>query len=335
MIELAIAEIGFLVSWASGVTRLQDAGLETGNEQPIREQDARHPLSNSHYLTPRCKMQKGFIASIIAMSLVAILVLLWIQLQVAALEFESTITSSQPIIYPRYYFDNVFNDVRSIAGPSTLSLVETNTSFSIVIGEKLPKANFTGQLDTYKNFLEATFSATAHANFSANFSNLTDGTYELSIGNLQFSLNYTNQSANSLSFGPANSSGINITRYDINVTVSKYRASRTQFVDNPAGDLNITLIYSDLNGTVAETKLLNSNAVSSSRVTYTDGSFVDINIGSPAKKALFYVADNAASPAFVFVATLSLNESVDLRPGYLALLNYTQSSVSRIALVQR
>ena len=277
---------------------------------------------------------KGFISTIIAVSLAIILIVLWLALRQAAINFERNVTEAQPISFAGYYFDNVFEEVRGIIGPAALSIEENNTTFRVLVSDTMSKANFSNTLNTYKNYLETNFSSRIHANVSLNTSNITDGTYELMIDRFQYSFNYTNSSSNSIIFSAINGSA-GITNYNVNISVSKTRLSRTAFVNNPAGDINVTLTYTDISGTVTETRTLVSNTLATSNITYTDNSTVSINVGSAANPGQLQIIDNSASPVFTFVASFPLNNATRLLPYYNSLLNYTQGDITRVGFLQR
>ncbi len=277
---------------------------------------------------------KGFVSTIIAISLAIILIALWLALRQSAINFERNVTEVQPISFAGYYFDGIFEEVRGIIGPAALSIEEDNATFRVLISDTMPKANFSNTLAIYKNYLETNFSSRIHANVSLNTSNITDGTYELMVDRFQYSFNYTNSSSNSIIFS-AISGSAGITNYDVNISISKTRLSRTAFVNNPAGDINVTLTYTDSSGTVTETRTLMSNTLATSSITYTDNSTVGINVGSVASPGQLQITDNSASPAFTFVASFTLNNATRLFPYYNSLLNYTQGNVARVGFVQR
>ncbi|MBS3067221.1 hypothetical protein J4450_00845 [Candidatus Micrarchaeota archaeon] len=279
-------------------------------------------------------MKNGFITSIITVSFLAILILLWLSLHKAAINFESSITEPQPLSFVGYFFDNVFEETRRIIGPSTLLFEESNTTFRIVIGDSMAKANFTTSLANYRAYVETNFSSKLHANASFNTTNITDGRYELLIDRFQYTFNYTNSSADSIMFG-ASSGAAGITNYDINVTVTKSRLARVPFTNNPLGDINVTLIYIDNSGTVTETRTLLSTTLSTSSITYTDNSTVAINIGSSSNPGLLEITDGSASPTFIFVASFPLLNTTRLLANYNALLNYTQGDITRVGYAQR
>src|SRR3989338_10148050 len=114
---------------------------------------------------------KAFIATIIATSLATILLLLWISVNQASAQFERTVSEPQPLSYSGYFFNNVFNEIKGIVGPTTLLLEENNTNFKIVISDSLPK-NFNASMQSYRTYLESNVSALLHANVSLNTSNI-------------------------------------------------------------------------------------------------------------------------------------------------------------------
>lgn len=276
------------------------------------------------------KIKKGFISTIIAISLAAILIMLWSSLHQAAIRFEDSITGPRPISYIGYLFDDTFEEIQGIIGPAVLLLEESNATFRIAISDSMPKQNFSAALSAYRDYMETTLAPRMHANLSFNLSNITDGRYELMISRFQYSFNYTNATSNSAMF-----SGTGIGTYEINISVSKTRANRNAFVNDPAGDINVTLVYSDSSGTVTETRTLNSGALSTSSITYTDNSSISINIGSAGSPGLLEITDNSASPSFAFAASFELNSTTDLSPAYESLLKYIQGGIIRISIIRR
>ncbi len=276
----------------------------------------------------------GFITSIITISFLAILILLWLSLHKAAIDFESNITEPQPLSFVGYFFDNVFEETRRVIGPSTLLLEESNATFRIVVGDSMAKTNFTASLTNYRTYVETNLSSRLHANASFNTTNITDGRYELLIDRFQYTFNYTNASGNEITFG-AGSGSAGITNYDINITVMKSRLTRVPFTNNPLGDMNVTLIYTDNSGTVTETRTLLSSTLSTSSITYTDNSSVAINIGSSNSPGLLNIIDAGSSPTYIFVASFPLSNTTRFLASYNALLNYTQGDIARVGYLQR
>ena len=281
------------------------------------------------------KEKKAFIASITAIGLAAILILLWLALQNTSIAYEKNMTEAQPLAYTGYYFDNIFGGIQTIIGPTTLSLGQNDTSFSIMIGDTMGKANFTTGITNYKNLVETNFSARAHANITINISNITDGRYEMMIDRFQYVYNYTNSSSNEILFGAVNGTIANITYYQINVTTSKSRALRIPFLPSVAGDIIVTLLYNDNNGTDTEVTTLDSTILSVSSILYTDNTSININVGNPTSPGQLQITDFGVSPIFSFTASFPLDNKTTLSPSYQALLNYTQGKITRIGVAQR
>lgn len=287
------------------------------------------------------KNKGAFIASIIAVSLSLLLLTIWVILNASSLIFEKNLSDIQPITFSSFIFDDVRSDLESIVGP-VFNLEETNISIKISISDHLPKQNFTSLLSNYTNYLQTNFSNNIHANLSANFSNLTDGTIELFFLNNKYRYinnytdNDTNNQSNSIIFQGI-SSPTNATYYEVNITVLKFRNNISSFISDPSGDINVTVRSSDLNDTYSETAILNSTLVNTFRVNYTDSSNIVLIIGRVANTdGGLQIIDNNTAPEFSFAVTLPLQDSqTRLVSTYNAMLNYSQGKVSKVAMIEK
>ncbi len=282
------------------------------------------------------KEKKGFVLSLAAGALVILLILLITLLHNSYLNSERAIKNAQPIQYSAFFFNNVFADVKEIVGPGT-TITKSNGTIIITITDSLPKSDFIDDLKSYKSFLENSFSVDIHANITANFSAIEDGTLELFLLS-RYLYNNSYIGNNEVLFGTINETDDSKARnYEITLRVKRHRQSIQDFSWNPSGDTNVTIILTDLNGTWNSSGTLDSSTENMFKATFisTETRTVEVKLGKiETRKGALWIKDTNSSVLFSFLAKIPLdNTSMPISYQYNALLNYSQINITKNDLI--
>lgn len=270
---------------------------------------------------------KGFVVTIIALSLVALLFVLSTSLRNNYLSNERSLSAPQPLIYGAFLFDSIAMDVNSLIGP-VIQFNQMDNSLGIAVTDSIPKGNISSALSTYGNFLNQSVADQTHSSINANFSNLTSGVLTVYINRDYLYTN--NEYAGEMEFTAPGGGGTNATSYDINVTVLKTRSSISPFNFNNSGNLNITLRFTDLNGTDIESGSVFSTSSNVFSVSFSDGSSASVSVGlnNGSSGSLVIRTANANGAASWYVLLPPLNETKKMGYQYDATLNYTQDRIN-------
>jgi hypothetical protein len=274
---------------------------------------------------------KGFVISLISVSLISLLVAFSSSLHNEYLAMERALSQPQPLAYAAFMFDRVAYDVNAIAGPN-ISIIENSSGLGIFVADTVPKDNYTGRLSAYENFIEsAAFSNATHAAIDGNFSNMSFGVLTLLIDQ---DYTYTNDPGGSdMLFTSAG--GTNATYYEINVTVLQNTENVTHFNFNSSGDLNLTLHYTDLNTTLTESGTVFSDQANSFKITYASGGTLNITVGQKSGNpgSLYIKAQNVNASTSWFAALPRPKETKKLGYSYNATLSYIQGGIAKTARI--
>jgi hypothetical protein len=282
------------------------------------------------------KDKKGFIISIIAVSLVLLLIMFVIIMHNTYLSSERAVKEPQPLVYSRFFFNDVFMDVKKIVGPN-IEMDKQNNSIVIIISDTLPKSNFLHDLDEYKAFLENNFSSDINANISVDFSTIEDGTLELFFVNRYlYANNYTGDN-DVLFVAIGNDSKTNASAYEIDLTTPLYRESIQDFQWDQNGDINVTIRYSDLNGTWESNGTLNSSVANTFLITFISNEtrYVKVVVGKKdGREGVLWIKENNAPVKFSFSVKLHKQNSSDAFVYYYnAMLNYSQGKIRKSTMI--
>ncbi len=266
---------------------------------------------------------RGFAITLVAVSMIAILLILSVSLRGSYLSMERALTEPQPLLYASFMFDTVANDVRSIVGPN-MTFYPANDSFGIRFVDTVPSRNFSSGLAAYESFLEGTMANETHASIDVNLSMLTPEDSAVVIND---DYTYSHENGDTMLFTSAGSTGA--TYYDINITVVEARLNVTHLTFNPGGDMNVTLRYNDLNGTVTESGTLNSNVENVFYVNYTDGGELRVEIGKAdgSDGGLLVKAEDVDAYLIFFVALPPPDETKSIGYEYDATMDYVQGDM--------
>lgn len=218
---------------------------------------------------------RGFIITILSVSLIAILVLLAMSLHTTQVSTERALAEPLPLIYGAFLFDTVAYEFNTLVGPK-ITFEQRNTSVTIFFNEIIQEYNYSNEITTYSNFLSSEVADRTASNITANFTNLTSGAIRIFLLGDYVYLN--NHTATQLVF--TREDGTGATKYEINFSVTAIRKSITHMEFNDSGTLNVTIQYTDLNGTGFETGTVAPDQLNTFMVDYVEGSRMIIDIGS-------------------------------------------------------
>ena len=216
---------------------------------------------------------KGFVITLVAVSFIAILLFFSTALHNTHLSLERSLTGPQNFIYAAALFDGVSHELNAIVGPE-FNISQSNSSIVLNFYDSIPYSNHTSGLNAYENFLEVMVANESRANITVNLSNLTSEVVMHINEKSVYSNNMTGQNMFFTSEG-----GTDAESYTIQFTIYKSRSNVSDFIFNESGDLNVTIYYSDLNGSESRIGKVFSNSANTFRITYIDGSTVQIDVG--------------------------------------------------------
>ncbi|MHA2069815.1 MAG: hypothetical protein ACXABY_36080 [Candidatus Thorarchaeota archaeon] len=96
---------------------------------------------------------KGFMITIVSVSLIMLLVVLSSMLYDSYLSMERALIEPRGLSYGAFLFDDVAENVEFIVG-TDIMLTQTNASTVVRIKDELPKENFSSTLLKFEEFLE-------------------------------------------------------------------------------------------------------------------------------------------------------------------------------------
>jgi hypothetical protein len=150
-----------------------------------------------------------------------------------------------------------------------------NDSMTLTFTDILHPNNHSADIASYQAFSESEVAASTASNITMNLTNLSDGTMRLFIDEDYVYTN--NHNAREAVF--TGSGATNATSYDINLTVAAVRGNVTHMPFNSSGTLNVTIRYTDLNGTAVEHGSVFPGESSQFQVDYLGGYSVQVEVG--------------------------------------------------------
>lgn len=273
---------------------------------------------------------KGFVITLVSIGLIVTLITLAMSLRNSQLATERSLMGPLPLIYASFLSDAVARDLNSMVGPG-IDIDAMNDSTTIRITDSLDSLDHSGELSAYGDFLAGEVASRTASSISANFTNLSGGRITVFINDAYA---YSNDhSSNETLF--TRSGGTNASSYDINLTVTAVRANVTHMEFNSSGPLNVTIRYTDLNGTAMEQGSVFPDQASSFRVDYANGGSVTVTVGvrSGNDGSLEIVASGIGAKAEWAAALPPRNETERLGFEYDATMDYTQGGVRKTARI--
>ncbi|MBU0592051.1 hypothetical protein KKF81_05020 [Candidatus Micrarchaeota archaeon] len=271
--------------------------------------------------------KKGFVITLVTLALVSLLLVFATALHNGYLSMERAIVDPQALMYTSFLFDSVAHDTNNIAGPEIL-ITQTSGNAGIWISDSVPGENYSSKLSEYEDFLETTFANQAHATINADFSNMSSDSLVLTINENYV---YRNNISTSEVFFSSNEESTDAMAYYINITVLKIREELAGFTFDPDGDMNVTVRYTDYNGTYEESGTVYSNQINTFQADYADGEYMELNAGSKNSKygTLWIQATENTTASFSYYVVLPAQEEDDkINYKYNATLDYVQGKIS-------
>lgn len=217
---------------------------------------------------------RGFVVTILSVSLIMLLIILVISFRNAQLSTERGIIEPLPLIYAAFLQDNIGHEFNSIVGPE-LELEQKNDSMVITVNDRLQDYDYSAEIFAYESFLIGEVASRTASNISTNFTNLTNGSIKLFINEDYAYAN--NHSKNESIF--TGDGGTGATSYDINITITAIRGNITYMEFNDSGTLNVTIRYTDLNGTGIEEGKIFPDQSNTLKIEYAGDKSMTITIG--------------------------------------------------------
>lgn len=273
---------------------------------------------------------KGFVITLISVSLIVILVVMAISLRNEELRSQRVVLEPLPLIYSNFYFDSVAQSINKIAGPD-LELGENDSSTTIRISDRIESDTHAQELTNFADFVSGDLAQRTQSNISLNLSNITNGVNKVFIHQDYI---YTNDHQNNQS-NFTKEGGTGARSVDIQYTIGAVRANFTSPTFSDNGTMNVSFVFTDLNGTVNESGAVYANQVTSMTIDYAGGCQVNIQIGR--------INSNDGSYSISTTnCEIDYSAQIELEPinfekkygyEYDATMNYTQGKIEKFALI--
>lgn len=267
---------------------------------------------------------RGFVITMISMSLILILMALSMSLRSSHDATERVLIEPLPLLYAAFLLDDTAYEFNSIIGPE-IAFNETNESLSISVKDTIHANNHSSDVMAYSAFLGSEVAGRTESNISTNFTNMTGGTVRLFLNE---DYEYSNDHGMSeISF--TKDGGTGAASYEISFAVYSLRQNVTHMAFNESGTMNVTIHYTDLNGTDTEEGSVFPNDFNVFEVQYPNGTRFVVSTGM--------VGGNPASMRLKTYGTWAevswtarlppLNETVRRGYEYDATIEYSQGPV--------
>jgi hypothetical protein len=268
---------------------------------------------------------RGFVITILSISFMVLIVMLAFSLRNAYLATERSLLEPLPLLYSAFLLDDLAFELNSLLGPG-ISLNQTNASTVVSIRDTLHTYNHSADILGYESFVEGEVAERTASSISANFSNMTGGTMRMFING---DYEYVNDEGGTRArFFRDGGSGAK--SYDINITVYSLRENVTHMQFNESGTLNVTIRYTDLNGTQVESGRVFPGQDNHFAVSYPNGTSIAITTGlyggNPG--SLVISASGTWAEASFTAVLPPLNATRKLGYEYDATIDYAQGPVS-------
>ncbi|MFH0737280.1 MAG: hypothetical protein V1827_01370 [Candidatus Micrarchaeota archaeon] len=268
---------------------------------------------------------RGFVITILSMSLIMILVVLSMSLRSGQMDSERSLAEPLPLLYASSLVDDVAYDLNSIVGPD-MAFEEQNDSMRLTISDSILAHNHTGDILSYGAFLEGEVAARSASNITANLTNLTNGTIRVFING---DYAYENSELGDMRFSRIGGTGAS--SYEINVTVPAVRTNITPMAFNTSGTLNVTIRYTDLNGTGTESGAVFPDAQNILRLDYENGTSLSLGIGLEGGEggSLHIEAEGVRADASWLVVLPPMDPEMDMGYEYDATIGIVQGRAAK------
>ncbi len=269
---------------------------------------------------------RGFIITMLSVGLILLLVTLALSFRNAQLSTERALLEPLPLIYASTLVDDIAFELNSIVGPD-ITINEANSSMEIGIKDTLHGVNHSAQISSYKSFISDEVASMAASNITLNLTNMSNGMVAVFInGDYEYSNNHTSNESVFTRKG-----GTGATLYEINLTTTAVRANTTDMEFDTGGTLNVTIRYTDLNGTVIEEGAVFPNHAHLLRVEYASGSSLEVEVGPQSgNDGSLRIQSKGISTEVSWAAVLPpINETMKMGYEYDATIEYVQGKAAK------
>jgi hypothetical protein len=273
---------------------------------------------------------KGFVITLISVSLIMIIVLLAITVHNEQLKARRAVIEPLPLLYSAFYFDSVAIGLNEVVGPRMV-LLQSNNSTTISITDTLESENHSLELDSFETFISTEIATRTQSNISLNFTNISQGVNRVFINE---DYNYTNSHIDNESVF-TRKGGVPGRSYIFEYTIGAVRTNSTPMTLLDNATANITIIYTDLNGTVNHTGSINIDQSNVEIINYGENCQIRIEVGPILGNGGSYSV-KSSNCEVEYSATMELDQiSFEKKLGYQydAIMNYTQGKVSKITRI--
>jgi len=282
---------------------------------------------------------RAFVFSIIAVSFMMLLILMAAATSRGYAEMERSFIEPQAVGYSSAILDYVGRQFVLILLPEAV-IEDGNGSITVRIADRVPRQDVSDALNELRSFIAINLSQLTHANISAN-TPLVNGSYIEVLAADRFSYKNGINNERKFFFGRVPGS-TGVRDYQLNISVEDYRSAEMPFTWDPAGDVNVTVYYTDYNGTDLARGTLRSNSSNHFSLSYGNGSTLDLTVGrinldgSWCDGAILMNVTNSTEAAFTLAAELPSqpSDSVSLFV-FPVQLTYSQDGIYKAANVSR
>ncbi len=268
---------------------------------------------------------RGFVITLLSVSLIMILVVLALSLSDTQLSTDRALKDPLPLTYAAFLMDDAGHGLNSIVGPR-MGFSETNSSMVLSVADTLSGYNYTPAIVGYGAFLSDEVAPQTASIISVNLTNMTNGVTTLSIDSDYSYSNDHNQNSSLFTRG----GGTGASAYFINVTVTAVRANLTPMVFTN-GTLNVTIQYTDVNGTSVENGSVFPNQQNTLTLYYLGGGRLTITVGPQngnSGSLMMQATGTGASTSWAAVLP-PLNATDEVGYQYNATIDYVQGGVEK------
>ena len=273
---------------------------------------------------------RGFIVTILSVGLILLLVTLALSFRNAQLSTERALLEPLPLLYASALVDDIAFELNSIAGPG-ISFKEGNATMIVGIKDTLHGINHSDEISAYGAFLNGELASRTGSSITANFTNMSGGIIRVFInGDYEYSNNHVlNESVFT------RNGGTKATAYEINLTTSAARLNYTPMEFDGAGTLNVTIRYTDLNGTIIEEGAVFPDHAHLFRALHANGSILEVEVGPKnGNDGALRIQSEGISTVVSWAAVLPpINETMKLGYEYDATLRYVQGKAAKICRI--
>lgn len=269
---------------------------------------------------------KGFVITLISVSLIVILVVMAISLRNEELRSKRVVLEPLPLLYSNFYFDSVAQGINKIAGPE-LELEQNNESAIIRINDRIEAENHTQELTSFTDFVSGEIAQRTQSNITFNLSNMTNGTNKVFIHEDYIYINDHNTNQSNFT----KEGGTGATRIEIQYSIGAVRSNITypEFSNN--GTMNMSFVFSDLNGTINESGSGYANQITSMTIDYIGGCQITILIGrinsNDGSYSISTTNCEVDYSAQVFLQPINFEKKYGYE--YDAIMNYSQGKIEK------